>query len=123
MNRSKLLLVVVISLLIVSPAISQEDNTVNQQIVYSGKANYIMGPGDQIGIMIFDKMSFDDPGNQYEAVIQEDGTIVVPVLGSIVAAGKTSNQLEADLMRSLKKFVSSPFVFKLFHRIRRRYVR
>jgi polysaccharide biosynthesis/export protein len=56
--------------------------------------NYILGPGDQIEIIVF-----GEPDLTRTVTIKPDGVIALPLVNQVTATGKTAAQLEAELTR------------------------
>ncbi|MGQ4646889.1 polysaccharide biosynthesis/export family protein [Lyngbya aestuarii] len=69
------------------------------------KPVYILGPGDQIEITVFGYEEFT--GGK---VILPDGTISLPVVGSIMAADKTPDGLAQELTARLDAYLVNPVV-------------
>jgi polysaccharide export outer membrane protein len=72
----------------------------------SAGQSYILGTGDRITIRV---TNTDQIGEQ-PFRIERDGTIEVPLLGVIKAAGHTVEQLEGILCEELRKYVRDPQV-------------
>jgi polysaccharide export outer membrane protein len=70
------------------------------------RPNYTLGPGDQIMIHANE---MEEVG-QRPYLIDGDGNINVPTLGSVKASGLTIPQLEAQLVTLLRKYVQHPEV-------------
>ncbi len=70
--------------------------------IYSG---YLLGAGDQIEISVPGYQDFTGP-----RVILPDGTISLPVIGSVMAIDRTSDQLAKDLQAKLGSFLVDPIV-------------
>lgn len=66
---------------------------------------YVLGAGDQIEVTVLDYKEFTGT-----KVILSDGTISLPVIGSIVAAGKSSSDLAQELAQQLRPFLKNPVV-------------
>jgi polysaccharide biosynthesis/export protein len=64
-------------------------------------SDYIIGPGDQIGISVW-----RDENLTRTVVVLPDGKIEFPLIGEIVAGGKTISQLTKELEGKLARFVS-----------------
>lgn len=64
-------------------------------------ADYIIGPGDQIGISVW-----RDENLTRTVVVLPDGKIQFPLVGEIVAGGKTVGQLKQELETKLARFIS-----------------
>jgi len=69
-------------------------------------AGYVLGPNDQITISVVELPEFS--GKSYR--IDEDGTVSLPLLGRVRAAGLTLTQLENNLSNSLRTQVRTPHV-------------
>jgi polysaccharide biosynthesis/export protein len=68
-------------------------------------ANYVIGPGDALGIFVFrsPELSVDLP-------VRPDGRISMPLIPDIQAAGRTPTQLARDIETRLRDFVREPNV-------------
>jgi polysaccharide export outer membrane protein len=84
------------------PAASQALQNANQQL----RPNYVLGVNDQILIRAFEV----DEINEKPFRIEPDGTITLPVIGQIKAAGLTVQELETDLVSRLKTYYKNPQV-------------
>lgn len=67
---------------------------------------YLLGPDDQINIRALDAEEISDKPLR----IGIDGTINLPLVGRLNAAGLRTEQLEAELEKRLKPYVKSPHV-------------
>jgi len=67
--------------------------------------NYIIGPGDSLQIYVR-----DNPTLTADVPVRPDGRISIPLVQSIVAAGKTPDALAADLQNALGRYVRDPLV-------------
>ena len=67
--------------------------------------NYILGPGDHVAIEVFEYEEFTA-----SKVILPDGTISLPLVGAIPAAGQTSDSLERLLTDELSNYLVNPVV-------------
>ncbi len=77
------------------------------------RSTYVLGPHDQITVRMTELEE-----TEKNIRIAQDGFINLPMVGRIHAAGLTVDQLEAQLMDKLKKFVRTPQVsveIKEFH--------
>jgi len=63
--------------------------------------DYIIGPGDIIGISVW-----KDESLTRTVVVLPDGKITFPLLGDLVAGGKTVAQLKKDLESGLTRYVA-----------------
>lgn len=66
---------------------------------------YVLGTGDQIEVTVLDYKEFTGT-----KVILSDGTISLPVLGNVEAAGKSPNDFAQELARQLRPFLKNPVV-------------
>lgn len=66
---------------------------------------YIIGPGDTLEIFVR-----DNPKLSTTVPVRPDGRISIPLVQSIMAAGKTPNQLADELDKELAHYVRSPLV-------------
>ncbi len=70
----------------------------------------LLNVGDQLVVIFLDRRNLDDEAKRTEVVIQADGTVLLPLIGEMVAVGKTSDQLEKELENTLKRYIVDPFV-------------
>jgi polysaccharide export outer membrane protein len=68
-------------------------------------ASYALGAGDQIEITVFDYEEFTGA-----KVVLPDGTITLPIIGAVMAAGQTPEQLAQDLTLRLQAYLVNPVV-------------
>ncbi|MFH0810093.1 MAG: polysaccharide biosynthesis/export family protein [Pseudomonadota bacterium] len=66
---------------------------------------YRMGCSDVIELQVW-----KEPDLTHQVVIRTDGKISLPLLGEVVAAGKTTGQLEAELVEGYSQFLANPVV-------------
>jgi polysaccharide export outer membrane protein len=71
----------------------------------SGLTGYLLGPGDQLGITV---VGIDEL--ERNRIVLPDGTILLPLVGAVPAAGKTLVELEQDITRRLSFYVVEPVV-------------
>src|SRR5262245_20427247 len=72
---------------------------------FSTAAEYKIGPGDQLDIFVW-----RNPELTVKVPVRPDGRISIPLVQDVQAAGKTSNQLAADIKEALVRFVKDPVV-------------
>ena len=77
---------------------------VNAPRVYALPA-YHIGPGDVLQISVW-----KEEGLQQEVLVRPDGGISFPLAGQIVAGGKTTLQLQKELVNKIKKFIPDPVI-------------
>ncbi len=66
---------------------------------------YIIGPGDSLEIYVR-----DNPNLTTTVPVRPDGRISIPLVQSIVAAGKTPDELADDLQKDLSRYIRDPLV-------------
>ncbi|WP_329743188.1 XrtA/PEP-CTERM system exopolysaccharide export protein [Dyella sp. A6] len=66
---------------------------------------YIIGPGDSLDIFVR-----DNPNLTTTVPVRPDGRISIPLVQSIMAAGKTPDQLAGNLEKDLGRYIRSPMV-------------
>jgi polysaccharide export outer membrane protein len=67
--------------------------------------DYQIGPADVLQLVVW-----KEPELTREVTVRLDGRITVPLLGDVLAAGRTPTQLTEDLARGLGRFVETPRV-------------
>lgn len=67
--------------------------------------NYMLGPGDQIAIEVYGYEEYTG-----QKVVLADGTIQLPLIGSVMANGRTTDQLARDLEARLRAYLVNPVV-------------
>ncbi len=72
----------------------------------SNLSDYFLGAGDRVNINVFGYEEFTD----LERVILPDGTITLPLLGSVEAASKTPEGLQQELTVRLNEYLIDPLV-------------
>ncbi|MDT7813950.1 MAG: polysaccharide biosynthesis/export protein [Acidobacteriaceae bacterium] len=68
--------------------------------------SYVLGPEDQITVRVFAANDIPDKPVQ----IDNDGSVTLPMIGSVHAAGLTVEQLEDNLVIAYKKYFKDPQV-------------
>ena len=66
---------------------------------------YIIGPGDKLDISVWQNMDLTR-----QMPVRPDGRIAMPLIGEIVAVGKTPQSLAAEIQEKLRSYVASPLV-------------
>src|SRR5258708_20134780 len=68
--------------------------------------SYVLGPEDQITVRVFAADGIPDKPVQ----IDNDGTVTLPMIGQVHAAGFTVEQLQDNLVTAYKKYFKDPQV-------------
>lgn len=71
----------------------------------TGRDAYVIQPGDVLSISVWREKDL-----QGEMAVRPDGGLNFPLVGEIIAAGRTIEQLKADISARLAKFVPDPVV-------------
>ena len=81
-------------------------NIATNPLPESVRSTYVLGAGDQIVVRVVDVEEFNDKPIR----IEMDGTIRLPLIGRVPAAGQTLEQVETRVTRDLKSYVRQPQV-------------
>lgn len=68
-------------------------------------ADYLINPNDVLNIFVW-----REPELTRDVIVMSDGKISFPLIGNIVAVGKTVAQLKDTITKELKKFIDAPEV-------------
>lgn len=74
-------------------------------VVAQAGADYEIGPEDVLEISVW-----KEEGLKKEVLVRADGGISFPLVGEVMAAGKTAAQLQQELTQRLTKFIPRPSV-------------
>ncbi len=96
MTKSLLRLTVVLVSLVAAPA-----NAATAEVPAAAPPTYTLGIGDALNITVFGRTDFVGP-----FAIGADGTVRLPLLGAVAAAGRTRQELEDDVRARLSKVLS-----------------
>jgi polysaccharide export outer membrane protein len=66
---------------------------------------YVIGSGDVLQVFVW-----KEPDLTRDVTVRLDGRITLPLLGDVVAAGRTPPELSAELGKQLARFVDAPMV-------------
>ncbi len=78
--------------------------------VDTSKTSYRIGPQDRLQITVWEHPELNDPGNEKilpelaGKVVDENGDLYYPYIGTLHVAGKTVSEARADLTRELSKY-------------------
>lgn len=95
-------------------AASATPATVPQGLLDYKPAPYRVGAGDVLQVIVWDHPELSTPAGQQQQteansrLVQPDGTLYFPYVGSIQAAGKTLPELREILTRRLKDWIEMP---------------
>lgn len=64
------------------------------------KSEFVIGPSDELTITVWRR-----PELSTAATVRPDGTVTMPLIGDVVANGKTPSQLKQEIQRRLVEFV------------------
>lgn len=64
------------------------------------KSEYVVGPADQLSVQVW-----KNPELSRDVAVRPDGTITLPLIGDVKAAGRTPSQLRDEITKQLGKFV------------------
>jgi polysaccharide export outer membrane protein len=77
-----------------------------EQLNSPATAVYVIGPADKLTIRVFEVKDLSFDNEQVDA----SGHIMLPLIGKLQAAGKTTDQLEDEISQRLEKYLQSPQV-------------
>ena len=90
-----------------SPAVSTAANVPTAPPpAAANSTSYVLGPEDQITVRVFAADDIPDKPAQ----IDNDGTVTLPMIGQVHAAGLTVEQFQANLVTAYKKYFKDPQV-------------
>lgn len=75
------------------------------EAVSSSNSGYLLAPGDVLDISVWQEESL-----QKQVLIAPDGSLSFPLAGVFQAAGKTLQEVEAELKKRLTSYLSEPVV-------------
>ena len=87
------------------PLIRQPELPLSNELAPSATSQYRLGAGDQIEITVFEY-----PEVTGSKVISLDGTVTLPVIGSVAAGNRTPQQFAQELQTQLKRYLKNPVV-------------
>lgn len=74
---------------------------------------YVIGPADMLVVTVW-----KEPTLSGSLLVRPDGMVSLPLVGDVLAAGSTPNQLKDQIAEKLKKFVQAPNVSVVISQIR-----
>ena len=77
----------------------------------ASQAAYILGPGDVVTLDLFGQPEvFQVGGNSVQFRVLNDGTISLPLIGSVLVSGRTLRQAEEDIASKYRRFYKRPYI-------------
>ena len=104
-SRSVLVLTLVLSCLSMLAGCARPSQEIIEEASNSSK-DFLLGPEDVLDIVIWKNEDLSQKG----VVIRPDGKISMPLIGEILASGRTANQLASQISARLKEFKDNPVV-------------
>ncbi len=93
-------------MLLFSTAIAQSMEKPSARVRGNTKGDsYLVEAGDLLGIVVWKNEELSD-----NYIVRPDGRITIPLIGDIIAAGKTTDNISLQIELKLKEFIESPFV-------------
>lgn len=94
-----------ISPALAAPAVSGVDGAPAQPSVGVSSAEYLIGPGDTLKVVVA-----QNPDLDADVPVRPDGRISTPLANDIIAVGKTPTQLARDIEKALSQYLRAPSV-------------
>ena len=104
-SRSVLVLTLVLSCLSMLAGCARPSQEIIEEASNSSK-DFLLGPEDVLDIVIWKNEDLSQKG----VVIRPDGKISMPLIGEILASGRTANQLASQISARLKEYKDNPVV-------------
>ncbi|MFV2082800.1 MAG: polysaccharide biosynthesis/export family protein, partial [bacterium] len=93
-------------MLLFSTAIAQSMEKPSARVKGNTKGDsYLVEAGDLLGIVVWKNEELSD-----NYIVRPDGKITIPLIGDIIAASKTTDNISLQIELKLKEFIESPFV-------------
>lgn len=103
MMRRSLLTLVLVPLLVPSPAAGQVDS--RQESRQADSAAYTLGAGDVLEVFVW-----KEPELSVTTTVRPDGRIALPLAGELVASGRTTQDLQESITSRLQEYLDLPVV-------------
>lgn len=101
----KKVFVVVLAIMLASCALTREYPEIKSGPSAAKEGPYLIGKGDGLSISVW-----RNPDLSVSVPVRPDGKISTPLVGDILAAGLTAEQLAANLTEELSNFIRTPQV-------------
>lgn len=99
-------LTVGLAVLVGLPSLAAAQTSTPQAHASPGEAPvYVIGPADVLQIIVW-----KEPELTRDATVRFDGMVTVPLVGDVLAAGRTPTQLAEALAQGLRRFIEAPRV-------------
>ncbi|HNY65401.1 MAG TPA: polysaccharide biosynthesis/export family protein [Deltaproteobacteria bacterium] len=72
-------------------------------VLFASEASYTIGPSDQLEISVWGEENLSR-----QVVVRSDGFISLPLVGDLLAEGKTPPQLQREIETILAKYIKQP---------------
>lgn len=105
MSLFKSICALLITSLLVQPALAQTSAEAPAPAASVVSADYLIGPGDTLQIFVW-----QNPELSVTVPVRPDGRISTPLVGDTVTVGKTPAQLASDLETALAVYIRTPKV-------------
>jgi len=105
----KLVVLVLFALVLCAPLVSADAGADQPGAV---GADYILGPGD-----ILDISAWQNPALAKLVTVLPDGKISFPLIGEVMAGGKTVAQLKGELEEKIIRYVPDPTLSVIVHQV------
>lgn len=66
---------------------------------------FVLGPGDILEVSVW-----KDPDLTKQVVVEPDGYLSFPLIGQVLAGGRSLSQVRSEIVQRLKEYISSPAV-------------
>jgi polysaccharide export outer membrane protein len=77
--------------------------------------DFVIGAEDVLAINVW-----KEPDLSRDVPVRSDGKITLPLIGDVMASGKTTEQLQAELKKDLQNYIDTPTVTVMVREIRSR---
>ena len=84
---------------------NEKQSTVTEDVIASQTINYLIGPEDILEVSVWKN---DDLSKV--VTVRPDGMITLPLIGDVMAAGQTPNQLRAAIVKKIEEYQESVVV-------------
>jgi polysaccharide biosynthesis/export protein len=88
-----------------TPATSAGRSAASTSVRPWNEQEYRLGPGDKLRVEVY-----REPQLSQSLQVRPDGKITLPLVGDVMATGRTSAELRDSLTTSLKEYVTNPVV-------------